>query len=167
MTRIFLAALALACASTVALAQTAAPVTTVEIPYGSWIATYGATFATWAVTALAGIASAAIAKLWPIAASVLTQQRLQQAGTALAEYGINAIAGSTKDGKVTINLGSAAVAAAVQRGIDVLPSRVMKSAGGPEGLAAVVFRSMPLEEGASKSNVLDPAIQTIRARGQA
>lgn len=147
------------------LTQTPAAVTGVVLPYGSWIAQYGLEVATWAVSALAALAAAAIARLWPMAASILTQQRLQTAGQAIAEYAINAVANSTKDGKVTVNMGSAVVAAAVQRGIDAVPGWVVKKAGGPEGLAAVVFRLLPLEDGANKRNVLDPAIDILKNNG--
>jgi hypothetical protein len=133
--------------------------------YGSFIMQYGLELAGWAITILAGIASTAIGVYVPMAKSVVTQTRLEQAGQALLQYGINAVPNSVKDGKVTVNLGSEVVATAVARGMNVLPAKVIKAAGGGGGLAAIVFRMMNLEEGASKSQVLDPAIVKLSAAG--
>lgn len=133
--------------------------------YGSFIMQYGLELAGWAVTLLAGVISTAIGIYVPMAKSVVTQTRLEQAGQALLQYGINAVPNSIKDGKVTVNLGSEVVATAVARGMNVLPAKVIKAAGGGGGLAAIIFRMMNLEDGASKSTVLDPALAKLTADG--
>jgi hypothetical protein len=137
----------------------------VTFSYGSFIMQYGLELAGWAVTALSTVASAAIAIYVPMAKSVVTQKRLEQAGQALLQYGINAVPNSVRDGKVTVNLGSEVVATAVTRGMNVLPAKVIKAAGGGGGLAAIIFRMMDLEPSASKSTVLDPAITKLSASG--
>ncbi len=98
--------------------------------------------ASWAIALASTFVSALIATYVPWARSLVTQQRLQQAGNALAQYGINAWRTPTKDGKVTVEAGPKVIAEAVQRGIDVLPKRVLKAEQGPEGLAAIVFRAL-------------------------
>lgn len=133
--------------------------------YGSFIMQYGLELAGWAVTLLAGVISTAIGIYVPMAKSVVTQTRLEQAGQALLQYGINAVPNSIRDGKVTVNLGSEVVATAVARGMNVLPAKVIKAAGGGGGLAAIIFRMMNLEDGASKSTVLDPALAKLTADG--
>jgi hypothetical protein len=135
------------------------------ISYGSIIMQYGLELAGWAITALSTVASAAIAVYVPWAKSVATQKRLQQAGEALAEYAINAVPGSVKDGKVTVNLGSEVVATAVAHGMNVLPAKVIKAAGGGGGLAAIVFRILNLDESANKANTLDPAVAKLQSTG--
>lgn len=137
----------------------------VTFSYGSFIMQYGLELAGWAVTALSTVASAAIAIYAPWAKSVATQQRLEMAGKAILQYAINAVPNSVKDGKVTVNVGSTVVATAVERGLDVLPAKVIKAAEGGGGLAAIVFRLMDLEEGASKATVLDPAVAKLQADG--
>jgi hypothetical protein len=134
----------------------------VVLPYGAWIAEYGPTVASWAVAGASALISALVAAYVPWARSLVTQERLQQAGNALAQYGINAVANATKDGKVTVEAGPQVIAEAVKRGIDVLPKRVIKAAQGPEGLAAVIFRNLPLVEAASKENVLAPFLDGLR-----
>lgn len=135
------------------------------LSYGSGLMQYGQELMGWAITALSGIISVAIGIYVPWAKSVATQQRIQMAGEALAEYAIKAVPNSVKDGKVTVNLGSEVVATAVAHGMNVLPAKVIKAAKGGGGLAAVVFRILNLEDGASKQNVLDPAVAKLQSTG--
>ncbi|TXN72399.1 hypothetical protein [Methylobacterium sp. WL6] len=164
MNRVLLVALALACASTAALAQTAAPVTTVDVPWSGWLTGALSYIAPLAVTALAGIATKAIYQVAPMARLVLTQNRVEQLGTAVTQYAINAIDGATKDGKLTIPVGSAVIAKAVQRGIDAAPAAALKAAGGPNGLAEIVFRKLNLVDEANAANTLAPAQAAIAAK---
>lgn len=145
------------------IATTSGPNLTVS--YGSGLMQYGQELMGWAVTALSGIISVAVGIYVPWAKSVATQQRIQMAGEALAEYAIKAVPNSVKDGKVTVNLGSEVVATAVAHGMNVLPAKVIKAAKGGGGLAAVVFRILDLEDGASKQNVLDPAVAKLQSTG--
>jgi hypothetical protein len=150
-----------------AFAQDVATVTgsKLTINTGSAFMQYGQELMGWAITALSGVISVAVGVYVPWAKSVATQQRLQQAGEALAEYAINAVPNSVRDGKVTIDLGANVVATAVAHGMNVLPAKVIKAAKGGGGLAAIIFRVLDLEDGASKTNVLDPAIAKLTSTG--
>ncbi|WP_342163093.1 hypothetical protein [Methylobacterium sp. SD21] len=147
-----------------ALAQDAAAASPgVTIPYGQWIVDFGPQLAGWAATALAGVASWAIAKWAPWASSIATQQRIQIAAEALAQYAIKAVPNSLKDGKVTVEAGPAVIAAAVQRGVNVLPGRVVDAMIKGGGISSIVFRVLDLEEHADESTVLQPAIKALQA----
>jgi hypothetical protein len=147
-----------------ALADTAeATASGVTIPYGQWIVDFGPQLAGWAATALAGVASWAIAKWAPWASSIATQQRIQIAAEALAQYAIKAVPNSVKDGKVTVEAGPAVIAAAVQRGVNVLPGRVVDAMIKGGGISSIVFRVLDMEEHADESTVLQPAIKALQA----
>lgn len=166
MTRIILAALALACAfsSPALAADLVQSGTTVTLPYGEWLVALGNTASALLLPALAGMATTAIYKVFPMARLVLTQQRVEQLGNAVTEYAINAVGEATKDGKLSISVGSAVIAKAVQRGIDAAPAAAMKAVGGPQGLAEVVFRKLNLEDGATAANTLAPVIAALPAK---
>ena len=166
MNRTILAALALACVilcdTFPAYAQELVAKPGVTLPYGSWITAYGPELFMALATWLAGLLSVVIAKVAPWAASILTQKRIQTAAIALAEYGAKAVADATKDGKVTVNAGPAVIAAAVQRGVNVLPSRVVKAMQKGGGMASIIFRVLDLEDAANEHNVLQPAIAKLK-----
>lgn len=146
-----------------ALAQETTASPGVTIPYGQWIVDFGPQLAGWAATALATAATWAIAKWAPWAASIATQERIQTAAEALAQYAIKAVPNSVKDGKVTVDAGPAVIAAAVQRGVNVLPGRVVDAMIKGGGMSSIVFRVLDLEDSASEHNVLQPAIQKLQA----
>lgn len=135
----------------------------IVIPWGQWLVDYGPQIAIFFATWLAGIVSWALAKWAPWATSVLTQQRVEQAAQALAQYGVKAVADSTRDGKVTINAGPAVIQAAVQRGVNVLPGKVVDAMIKGGGMASIIFRVLDLEESADERKVLQPAIATLKA----
>jgi hypothetical protein len=146
-----------------ALAQEAAARPGVTLPYGDWIASYGPELFMLLATWLAGVVSWAIGKFAPWAASVLTQKRIEMAAVALAQYGAKAVADATKGGKVTVDAGPAVIAAAVQRGVNVLPARVVKAMEQGGGMASIVFRVLDLEDDANEHNVLQPAIASLKS----
>lgn len=148
-----------------ALAQDAAAKPGIEIPWGQWLVDYGPQIAILFATWIAGIVSWALAKWAPWASSVLTQQRVEQAAQALAQYGVKAVANSTKDGKVVINAGPAVIQAAVQRGVNVLPGKVVNAMIKGGGMASIIFRVLDLEESADETKVLQPAITSLKASG--
>lgn len=166
--RFSMGALALVCLSVPAMAaMVVAPAVTaspgVTLPYGSWIVQYGPDIAILLATWLTGLVSWALAKWAPWATSVATQARLQMAAEALAQYAIKAIPNSVKDGKVTVNAGPAVIATAVQRGVNVLPDRVIKAMIKGGGMSSIIFRVLDLEEDASEHTVLTPAITKLKA----
>lgn len=110
------------------------------------------------------MATTAIYRVFPMARLVLTQQRVEQLGNAVTQYAINAVGEATKDGKLSIPVGSAVIAKAIQRGIDAAPEAAMKAAGRPQGLAEIVFRKLNLEDGATAANTLAPALAALPAK---
>jgi hypothetical protein len=56
---------------------------------------------------------------------------------------------------------------AVQRALDQAPAWLLRAAGGGEGVAEKVFRSLPLEAAATADNTLEPALERALRRGPA
>jgi len=146
-----------------ALAQEAVAQPGVTLPYGSWIAAYGPELFMLLATWLAGLASWAVTKFAPWAASMLTQKRIEMATQALAQYGTKAVIDATKDGKGTVNAGPAVIQAAVQRGVNVLPARLIKAIEKGGGMPSIIFRVLDLEDAANEHNVLQPAIASLKS----
>lgn len=161
MTRMIFAALALACAfSSPALAQ-AAPATSLEVPWGTWLSNGLLAVSTVAVPIVSGYAVQGIRQVAPWASLFLSNARVESMVQNVTNYGLNAIDGAAKGKVLTVPVGSAVIAKAVQRGIDAAPAAVVKAAGGPQGLAERVFRTLHLEEGANAANTLAPALVGI------
>ena len=169
MNRIVLAALALACAfsSPAFAAEVVAPVTVapaVILPWGDWVVAIGQTLTSILLPILVGLAGRAIYQVAPWARLVLTQTRLEQMTKAVTDYALNATEGVVKGQALTIPVGSAVIAKAVQRALDAAPKAVLTAAGGPNGVAELVFRTLHLEEGATAASVLAPAQAAIVAK---
>lgn len=60
-----------------------------------------------------------------------------------------------------------ATARAVQRALDQAPAWLLRAAGGGEGVAQKVFRTLPLEAAATVGNTLEPALERVLGRGLA
>lgn len=163
MTRVFLAALTLACVCSPALAQQAAP--HVDLPWGDWITAVLQPAAAILVPVAAAAVTAGVAKVSPWAALVLSRQRVQSAIQAGADYGINAVQGAVKGKTLTVPVGSAVIAEGVQHVVNTTPAKVVDKAGGAEGIAKMIFRSLPLDEHASLKTVLQPALDDLMRRG--
>lgn len=169
MTRIILAALALACAfsSPVFAAEVVAAVPTtpaVILPWGDWVVAIGQTLTAVLMPILVGLAGKAVYQVAPWARMFLTQARLEQMTKAVTDYALNATEGVVKGQALTIPVGSAVIAKAVQRAVDAAPKAVVSAAGGPNGVAELVFRTLHLEEGATAANTLAPAQAAIVAK---
>jgi hypothetical protein len=165
MTRIVLAALALACAlSSPAFAAevvAAAPVTAVVLPWGDWIVAIGQTLTSVLLPVLVALLGKAVYQIAPWARLFLTQARLEQMTKAITDYALNATEGVVKGQALTIPVGSAVIAKAVQRAVDAAPAKVVEAAGGPNGVAELVFRTLHLQDGATAANTLAPAQAAI------
>lgn len=59
------------------------------------------------------------------------------------------------------------IARAVQRALDQAPAWLIRAAGGGEGVAEKVFRSLPLEAAATAGNTLQPALEHALGQGSA
>lgn len=155
------AALALACVlAWPALALSAD--TTVTAPIGDMVATVLVPVAhallALALPLLAGLLGRALLQVAPWASLFITQRRLEQMVQAVTDYGLNAVAGAAKGQVLKVNVGSAVIAAGVEYALANVPARVIKAAGGPEGIARLIFRALHLEAEASEANTLMPAI---------
>ncbi len=107
-----------------------------------------------AVTA-AGAAAARIAgPLRFLVTTTLVERLVRNA----SDYALNAVAGAVRGRSLTIPLGSAVIARAVQRALDQAPAWLIDAAGGPTGLAEKIFRGLTLEEAANAGNTLTPAL---------
>lgn len=168
MTHLFRAGLALAGAAIpfVALvcpALASAQAGGVAIPWGDWLVGLLQPVSAVLVPPVAAAAvTAGIARVAPWAASLLTRERVEAAIRAGAEYGQNAVAGAARGRTVSVDLGSAVVAAGVRHVVATAPAHVVRSAGGAEGVAARIFRALPLDPQASAGNVLAPALRALR-----
>lgn len=142
----------------------AADDTTVALSAAPWIEMVREILLTIVIPAVAAYVIAALRRTYPMAALFLTQRRVEQLGNAATEFAINAIPGAVKEAKLSVNVGSAVIAKAVQYGIDAAPAKAMEAAGGPEGLAKIVFRKLNLADEANETNTLLPAIATVRLK---
>lgn len=166
MSRIRAAAQALACvllAAGPALAQ--ADSTAATVPWGDWVVAVLQPASAVLVPVAAAALTAGLYRVAPWAALLLSRQRIEMMVQGGAAYGLNAVAGAVKGRALSVPLGSAVIAEGVQHVIDTSPRRAIRSAGGPAGIAGMIFRSLPLDEGASARAVLEPALRDLAARG--
>mgnify|MGYP006950201168 CR=1 FL=1 len=171
MTHRFRLGLALACAAlpfaallSPAHAAAAPPAAGVSLPWGDWLTGLLQPVSAFLVPLAAAAVTAGIARVAPWAASVLTRDRVEAAIRAGAEFGQNAVAGAAKGRTVSVDLGSAVVAAGARHVLATAPAHVVRSAGGTEGVAARIFRALPLDPQASAATVLAPALAELRER---
>ncbi|WP_426314280.1 hypothetical protein ACN9MF_25385 [Methylobacterium fujisawaense] len=160
------AGLALACTSLslAALVEPAAArsATDLAIPWGDWLVGLLQPVTAALVPLAAAAVTAGIARVAPWAASVLTRDRIEAAIRAGAEFGQNAVAGAARGRTVGVDVGAAVVSAGARHVLATAPAHVVRKAGGPEGVAARIFRALPLDPQASAANVLAPALTQLR-----
>lgn len=137
--------------------------TSVDLPWGAWVAAAMPSVASVAVTILGGIASAALAKFAPWATLFISQKRIEATIQTGLDYGINAVQGATKDAKLTVPVGSQVLAVALQRIIDSTPAKIIDAVGGPAEIAKRLFRAMHLDENSSAAQVLEPILARLPA----
>ena len=135
--------------------------TSVTLSAAPWIALLQEIVITAVIPAVAAYLIQAIRKVYPWAALFLTQSRVEQMANAVTEYAINAVPGAVKEGKLSINVGSAVIAKAVQRAVDAAPAKALEAAGGEAGLAEIVFRKLNLEDDANEHNTLAPVLAQL------
>ncbi len=133
------------------------------LPWGEWIASALAPVTAALVPIAAAAVTAGVARVAPWATSILTRERIESAIRAGADYGQNAVAGAVRGRSVSVDLGAAVVAAGTKHVVATSPARVVRKAGGVEGVAARIFRALPLEEKASAETVLTPALRLLAA----
>ncbi|WP_232628655.1 hypothetical protein [Methylobacterium sp. Leaf118] len=169
MTRILLAALALACVCSPALAETVTvngqPV--VVLPWGDYVAALAVALRGPILTILlpivAGYIIQPIRRVYPWAALFLSQRRVEMMLEAAVGYGLNAVQGAAKGKSLSTNVAVPVIAKGAQYVIDTAPPAVIKAAGGADGIAARTFRKLDLDDHANAANVLVPARVQIGA----
>ncbi|MDP4004168.1 hypothetical protein [Methylobacterium sp. NEAU K] len=147
-----------------ALAGATAQTGGVAIPWGDWLVALLQPVSAVLVPLAAAAVTAGVARVAPWAASLLTRERIEAAIRAGAEYGQNAVAGAARGRTVSVDLGSAVVAAGARHVLATAPAHVVRKAGGAEGIATRIFRALPLDPQASVGNVLAPALAQLQGR---
>lgn len=110
---------------------------------------------TWAATWIPGVAG--------IGARFLLVNYGERIIQNAIDFAVNKIEGAAKGEKLTVNVGSAVIASAVERIMDLADDDrtlrwVVKLLGGERGVANKVFRKLDLEKAATADKVLTPAV---------
>ena len=137
---------------------------TVALPWGDALAATAQGLGAALVPLAAGAATAALARVAGPLRFLVTSTLVERLVRNVGDYALNAVSGAVKGRTLSVPLGSAVIAAAVQRAADQAPAWLLREAGGLEGLAEKVFRSLPLEAAADAANTLRPGIAAARAR---
>ncbi|AWI91470.1 hypothetical protein C0214_01150 [Methylobacterium sp. DM1] len=139
----------------------------VIVPWGDWLVALAVSLRepilTILIPIIAGYVIQAIRKVYPWAALFLTQRRVEMMLEAGVGYGLNAVQGATKGKTLSVNVAVPVIAKGTQYLVDTAPPAVIKAAGGPEGIAARMFRKLDLDDHASEAAVLVPAQEQIAA----
>ena len=130
----------------------------VVLPWGDWIVGFATTAQAVLTPLLVALATGLIARFAPLLGYVLSKSVVEGMGRRVTDYALNAVAGAAKGQVLTVPVGSAVIAAAVQRASDQVPGFVVKAAGGLPGIAEKVFRRLALEDRATAANTLAPAL---------
>ncbi|TXN19348.1 hypothetical protein [Methylobacterium sp. WL9] len=113
-----------------------------------------------AVTAAGAAAARMAGPLRFLVTTTLVERLVRNA----SDYALNAVAGAVRGKSLTIPLGSAVIARAVQRALDQAPAWLIQAAGGPAGIAEKIFRGLTLEEAANAGNTLTPGLDAALKR---
>jgi len=100
--------------------------------------------------------TAAVARVAGPLRILITATLVERLVRNATDYALNAVAGAVRGRTLTVPMGSTVIARAVQRAVEQAPGWLVQAAGGREGLAEKVFRTLPLEERADAANTLDP-----------
>lgn len=150
-----LAGLALAVSSCAASPCAASPeATAIVLPWGAAAVAVAQGLTTILVPLAITAATAALARLAGPLRTLITTSLVERLVRNVGDYAINAVAGAVRGRVLTVPMGSAVIARAVQRAVDEAPAWLLTAAGGPEGLAEKVFRSLPLDAEATLGNTL-------------
>ena len=84
--------------------------------------------------------------VWRIAAQTFGGEAILRNAV---DYALNAVEGAAKDRVLTVEVGSAVLAVALQRVVDVAPRWLVQALGGPAGIREKLFRRLNLEPAAS------------------
>lgn len=121
--------------------------TTVSLPFGQWLTAAG----DFIIPIVAAAALWLIRKLPSQIAALLMTMRVEQMLTMAIKYAINAVAGASHDKPLTLDLGNAVAAKAVQYVIDHAPGWLVSWAGDAEGLREKIIARLNLNASAALS----------------
>ena len=168
------AVLALSCAlalSACAIAPVIAPAYAAEVatlgdkavvlPWGDWLVAILQLARDILVPILTVMIMSALYKIAPWAQSYLTNARVESMVQHVTAYGINAVGGAVRGKTIEVDVGAKVIASAVQRAVDAAPATVVAAAGGPQGVAKRVFRSLDLAPEANLANTLAPVLARL------
>ena len=168
MTRILLAALALACASVPALAAEVATVgdTAVILPWGQWVTAIAQTATEVLIPIIITALGIAARKLPWYLQMWFTTQRIDRMVRLGAEYAVNAVAGAAKDKALSVDVGSKLLAVGLERIMGSSPSWLLEAAGGQKGITERLFRALHFDETVTDANTLHPVLALLPADGK-
>lgn len=156
----------LAWASTAEAADVApAGPTPVIVPWGEWtIAIVNSLVLPILLPLLGALAAWILAKLvtlFPWLNGRLQAEQVERLLTNALDYGVNAVTEAAKGKTLTVSTGRAVLDLAVRYAVENGSSRIVKAAGGPEGVATKMFRKMDLEPNATVREVLGPILRNL------
>lgn len=111
---------------------------------------------------IAAYVIAAIRRVYPWAALLLTQRRVEQMIQGAADYGVNAVRGAAKGKQLSVPVASDVIRVGTQYVIDTGPAAAIHAVGGANGIAQRIFRKLHIEDEATVENTLAPAIDALR-----
>lgn len=127
--------------------------TTVVVPVGNWISEAASSLSQ-VIGAIALAAFAFLLRSVPKGiGDVIRTFQVEQIIQRGVDYGINAVKGATKDKELTINVGHAVLAEALQYIIDQAPAWLVSWVGGPEALKKMILARLNLAS-ASDADVM-------------
>lgn len=156
----------LACALLLLAPQACSPAHAVDaaavvVPWGDGLVALAQAFTALATPVLAATVAALIARIAGPLRLLVTDALVERLVRNATDYALNAVSGAVRGRTLTVSLGSAVIARAVQRALDEAPGWLIRAAGGGEGVAAKVFRALPLEAEATAANTLRPALDRV------
>jgi hypothetical protein len=119
--------------------------TVVSIPYGDWFSA-STEFIGWG---LALLVTFALRFVPASLAGILKTAQVEQLLAKAIDYGLNAVAGASKDKVLDADLGNAVVAQALRYVVDLGPRWVINFLGGEEGIKARIIARLDLASGVS------------------
>lgn len=131
------------------IAYAATDPNTVTVPIGSIVAEWSSAVG-WL---LASLVLYAMRLLPQNIVAILANARVDLLLNNAIGYGVNAVAGATKDKTLDVNVGNQVLAAAINYAIENSSGWLQTWAGGPEGLAKKVWGKLNLGEGADDAQL--------------
>ncbi|GJD58413.1 hypothetical protein [Methylobacterium dankookense] len=130
----------------------------VVLPWGAWLVAFAEAVQAVLSPVLVALVTGLVARFVPLASYVISRSVVEGVVRHVTDYALNAVEGAAKGQVLTVPVGSAVIAAAVQRAADTVPGFLIRAAGSLPGLAETVFRRLDLEPAATAANTLAPAL---------